>query len=231
MKQSQTKELLNQLSSAFSALIKYLWIKHKPSKNSLISSFWYLIFLIVNGSIIAGLAFLFLKSDPDMAKLIISTKQDSSTSSFWGVVAAIGSLLAGLGTVGLLVFGWVKGDSWIKQERFRRQLDDLNALLAEAAKLQSTFGEIANIRNISNYEMDWYTKSQALIPSIQNYIYVCDNLRIEINRRWNLDLESMDLDDLVKCLQTFDMPNFSKKIRPHFEEWKSAIVETTNKLL
>lgn len=123
MKQSQTKELTNQLSAAFSALIQHLWIKHKPSKSSLISSFWYLIFLIANGLIIAGLAFLFIKSDPDMAKLIISTQQESSTSSFWGIVSAIGSLLAGLGTVGLLAFGWVKGNEWIRQVKASKRLD------------------------------------------------------------------------------------------------------------
>jgi hypothetical protein len=134
LKQSQTKELINQLSAAFSALIKHLWIKHKPSKNSLISSFWYLIFLIANGSIIAGLAFLFIKSDPDMAKLIFSTNQDSSTSSFWDIVASIGSLLAGLGTVGLLAFGWIKAGDWIKEAKHSRKLEFETSLAQTISK-------------------------------------------------------------------------------------------------
>ncbi|QUX96635.1 hypothetical protein C0J08_15040 [Marinomonas sp. CT5] len=145
MKQSQTKELTNQLSAAFSALIQHLWIKYRPSKNSLISSFWYLIFLIANGSIIAGLLFLFIRSDPDMAKLIISTQQDSSTSSFWGIVSAIGSLLAGLGTVGLLAFGWVKGSEWIRKLKASKRLDiivlELNNLCLTSEAVATFIGQ------------------------------------------------------------------------------------------
>ncbi|SHG33454.1 hypothetical protein SAMN02745753_03714 [Marinomonas polaris DSM 16579] len=41
--------------------------------------------------------------------------QLETEKSAWDIVAAIGSLLAGLGTVGLLAFGWVKASDWLTQ--------------------------------------------------------------------------------------------------------------------
>lgn len=145
----------------------------------------------------------------------------------WGGISGIGSLLAGLGTIGLLIFGWIKGNEWMKQERFTRQLDDLNALLEEAGKLQSIYAEISTI---SPFDIERFKRISAIIPIAQNYIYTCDNQRIEINRRWKLNLKDMDLDELVKNLQEYNFSIFTSQIRQHVEEWKSAIVETTNKL-
>jgi hypothetical protein len=64
--------------------------------------------------------------------------QFETEKSAWDIVAAIGSLLAGLSTVGLLVFGWFKGNEWIKQIRTTKRLDtivlELNNLRLKSAE-------------------------------------------------------------------------------------------------
>ena len=227
MKQSQTKELTNQLSAAFSALIQHLWIKHRPSKNSLISSFWYLIFLIANGSVIAGLLFLFIKSDPDMAKLIISTQQESSTSSFWGIVSAIGSLLAGLGTVGLLAFGWVKGTEWMKQERFRRELDDLNKLLQDAYKIKEYS---AQAKGVAKGSMQKTTDNMLKMSMVINLIEVCDTQIHEINNRWRLSLTKLNKPELTDLSQNHNFEAINEELSTHISEWNEQVTTVTNKL-
>lgn len=70
----------------------------------------------------------------------VSLKTQLETEkSAWDIVAAIGSLLAGLGTVGLLAFGWVKADSWIAQiksnARISLIIEASNRLIAESNSL------------------------------------------------------------------------------------------------
>lgn len=51
---------------------------------------------------------------------------------FWTVVSSTGSLLAGLGTVGLLAFGWFARKDWVKQNTFDKTIK----YLLEAEELQ-----------------------------------------------------------------------------------------------
>ncbi|UTV98795.1 hypothetical protein KDW99_16280 [Marinomonas rhizomae] len=58
--------------------------------------------------------------------------------SFWGIV---GSLLSGLGTVGLLAFGWFKADEWMKQITTEKKLNikaDIVCSFKESAMKAST---------------------------------------------------------------------------------------------
>ncbi len=41
-----------------------------------------------------------------------------SATDFWG---AVGSMLAGLGTIGLLSFGWIKGNDWLTQMKSEKR--------------------------------------------------------------------------------------------------------------
>uniref|UniRef100_A0A6M3LYL7 Uncharacterized protein n=1 Tax=viral metagenome TaxID=1070528 RepID=A0A6M3LYL7_9ZZZZ len=60
--------------------------------------------------------------------------QLETEKSAWDIVAAIGSLLAGLGTVGLLAFGWFKGTVWITQLKTEKRV---NLILGTSNKLIS----------------------------------------------------------------------------------------------
>jgi hypothetical protein len=53
------------------------------------------------------------------ATIALALSYEDATD-FWGMV---GSLLAGLGTVGLLAFGWFKGSEWIRQLKASKRLD------------------------------------------------------------------------------------------------------------
>jgi hypothetical protein len=49
--------------------------------------------------------------------------QLETEKSAWDIVAAIGSLLAGLGTVGLLAFGWIKASDWLTQMKSDKRIN------------------------------------------------------------------------------------------------------------
>lgn len=60
--------------------------------------------------------------------------QLETEKSAWDIVAAIGSLLAGLGTVGLLAFGWIKANDWIKAAKHAQKLEFETSLAFEISK-------------------------------------------------------------------------------------------------
>tara|TARA_R110001606_G_scaffold8453_2_gene37174 strand:+ start:3543 stop:4229 length:687 start_codon:yes stop_codon:yes gene_type:complete len=52
-------------------------------------------------------------------------------TDFWTMV---GSLLAGLGTVGLLAFGWIKAGDWIKEAKHSKKLEFEASLASDISK-------------------------------------------------------------------------------------------------
>lgn len=53
------------------------------------------------------------------ATIALALSYEDATA-FWGMV---GSMLGGLGTVGLLAFGWVKANEWLRQAHEKKLLD------------------------------------------------------------------------------------------------------------
>lgn len=53
------------------------------------------------------------------------------STDFVSAVSAVGSLLAGAGTVGLLLFGWLKADEWMNKMDFEKR-DKILQSISEA---------------------------------------------------------------------------------------------------
>jgi|GEM_PF-3510350 hypothetical protein len=62
-------------------------------------------------------------------------------TNFWSM---IGALLAGLGTIGLLTFGWIKGNEWLidlkHQKRLELSIDSGNRLLRDTTNKSDNSG-------------------------------------------------------------------------------------------
>lgn len=57
----------------------------------------------------------------------------------WDIASSVGSLLAGLGTVGLLLFGWLKADSWISNIAAERNLKLIDSISSQTMSLWHFF--------------------------------------------------------------------------------------------
>lgn len=70
----------------------------------------YTIILLLGAFTIATAFYIIAQNDPSMMKYLPSTSK-----TVWDILSSIGSLLAGLGTIGLLIFGYVTADTWKQQ--------------------------------------------------------------------------------------------------------------------
>ena len=232
LKQPQTKELINQLNEAFSALIKHLWSKHRPSKSFLISSFLWLAFLFMYALVIAALVVVIIKYDPDVTGLIPSTDQEptgsSKPSDFLTIVSSIGSLLAGLGTVGLLIFGWVTSKNWMSQIKTDKytslKLKTAESCYSEARQLfnlvmnQLLFGEHNENFKYKVEDIQKFTYQSSLMYAISTLL---KNLKWSQENSMLSTIQRLEeqLDKNLKAIADYPKTNPSrKKIQESCEE-------------
>lgn len=124
------KELLILIGKSSLQLVKSLWHKLHPSRVTFTHWLLNLSFMLLNAAIMVGIAYLIVKSDPELLSHFASlgaasTETQTSGSSFWDILGAIGSILAGAGTLGLLFFGWAMVDDWKRQSIFNKEIDQM----------------------------------------------------------------------------------------------------------
>ncbi|RNF52979.1 hypothetical protein EBI00_02445 [Marinomonas hwangdonensis] len=86
--------------------------------------------------------------------------------SGWDIAASIGSLLAGFGTVGLLVFGWIKGSVWVNQIKSEKRLNIIIEASDELIKASNYFENIVKIEFLDrNSGLHSFTNHKGLSTS------------------------------------------------------------------
>ena len=117
------------------------------------------------------------------ATIALALSYEDATA-FWGM---LGSLLAGLGTVGLLAFGWFASRDWIKQNTFDKTIN----YLLEAEELQSSIRTLSTKYLYENEKKDFdlavrLTKKSArlsiLLKAIKGFGHLSDARISTINR-------------------------------------------------
>jgi len=78
----------------------------------------------------------------------------SFKAQFWDIIASVGSLLAGIGTVGLLIFGWLKANEWIKQIRTQAKINLTIKTAERFASEASSLSLFINIHTNGKSQLD-----------------------------------------------------------------------------
>lgn len=132
------KELLSQIFKSSIQLFKQLWITYlSPRKRIVKRIAIYIFHMFVISCLFIAILYPILANNPDTVELsnnfLILAKgfisESNGSAPFWNALGAIGSILAGTGTFGLLWFGWKTALSWKKASKHERHLEVLTSAL------------------------------------------------------------------------------------------------------
>lgn len=120
MSEQSNKDLLKTIGKSFTQIATNFWVNRKNTLlNRLKQAALYAFHMFIFAWFFVGILYPIAASNPDT--ILLADKGVKAainiTSSFWGALVDIGTIMAGAGTVGLLWFGWIKADDWIHSKR------------------------------------------------------------------------------------------------------------------
>lgn len=143
-------------------------------------------------------------------------------TDFWTMV---GSMLAGLGTVGLLTFGWVKSDEWIE----RRQLDKRDDLLLSISLAYfdlSIIGEITEIHRKAIQHRKWLKDElERFYSEVYEEDLTSEDGRIKISN--HLDANMCEYETAL-IQQNNYLADYEKQVRELLKSFESNIIKSNS---
>lgn len=123
------------------------------------------------------MAYLIVKSDPDLLTQFISDNIHSdkvvNSSPFWDILSAIGSILAGSGTVALAYVAIKAAKGWQRDILFNKSLDQLFNAHIQTTELLNEYQDL-----FQSFILDW--SKNADNPSISNGNVDLEKLRYKL---------------------------------------------------
>lgn len=171
------KELLILIGKSSFQITKNLCVKLSPSRATFAHWLLNLAFIFTNAVIMIGMAYLIVKSDPDLLTQFISDNIHSdkvvNSSSFWDILSATGSILAGSGTVALAYVAIKAAKGWQRDILFNKSLDQLFNVHIQTTELLNEYQDL-----FQSFILDW--SKNADDPSILNGNVDLEKLRYEL---------------------------------------------------
>lgn len=136
-----------------------------------------------------------------------------SSTDFWQTV---GSLAAGLGTLGILAFGWLKADDWIKSNKqasfINLNISLLTTLVEESSSLSAITDAAVTQKNKADFEI-----GQAKALLLASSIYSTWRLLSKLSPKIGAHSDALQVENL--CLE-IQIEFNHKEIGEHFEGLK-----------
>lgn len=155
------------------------------------------------------------------ATIALALSYEDATA-FWGMV---GSMLAGLGTVGLLAFGWVKSNEWIE----RRQLDKRDDLLLSISLAYFDLSIIGEITESHRKAIQNRKRLKDELKGFYSEVYEEDlsseDGRIEISNHQD---ENMRECETALIQQNNYLADYEKQVREHLKSFESNIIKSNS---